>query len=168
MKCPNCGAEVNGKFCEFCGTKMPEEATTLNIVNNYYGNTSGNAVQQPSSAFCPQCGGNSISFQRESSGTRGYHKTVGMCKTCGYTWVTAQDQPTFTGYISTTSPHNKGVALILCIFFGVLGGHYFYVGRAGMGILYLFTAGLFGIGWIIDIVRIAAGSFKDSYGLPLV
>ena len=25
MKCPNCGAEVEGKFCTCCGTKLPEQ-----------------------------------------------------------------------------------------------------------------------------------------------
>ncbi|MEO5643525.1 MAG: TM2 domain-containing protein [Bacteroidia bacterium] len=44
------------------------------------------------------------------------------------------------------------VALLLCIFLGPLGIHRFYLGYTGMGILYLFTAGLFGIGWIIDII----------------
>lgn len=50
---------------------------------------------------------------------------------------------------------NKIVALILCIFFGLFGVHKFYEGKTGMGILYLFTMGLFGIGWIIDIINIA-------------
>jgi TM2 domain-containing membrane protein YozV len=46
------------------------------------------------------------------------------------------------------------VALLLCIFFGVLGVHRFYLGYWGIGILYLFTAGLFGIGWLIDLIRL--------------
>lgn len=45
---------------------------------------------------------------------------------------------------------NKWVALLLCVFLGFVGGHKFYEGKAGMGILYLFTMGLFGIGVIID------------------
>ena len=45
--------------------------------------------------------------------------------------------------------------------------HYFYVRRPGMGILYLFTMGLFGIGWLIDLIRILTGSFRDCDGLPL-
>lgn len=49
---------------------------------------------------------------------------------------------------------NKWVALVLCIFLGFLGGHKFYEGKAGMGILYLFTCGLLGIGVLIDFIII--------------
>ena len=49
-------------------------------------------------------------------------------------------------------PKNKWVALILCIFLGYLGAHKFYEGRAGAGLLYLFTVGLFGIGWFVDCI----------------
>lgn len=49
---------------------------------------------------------------------------------------------------------NKWVSLILCILLGVVGAHKFYEGKGGMGILYIFTAGLFGIGWVIDIISI--------------
>ena len=44
------------------------------------------------------------------------------------------------------------VALILCIFLGTLGIHRFYLGYTGMGLLYLFTFGLLGIGWLIDVI----------------
>jgi hypothetical protein len=46
------------------------------------------------------------------------------------------------------------IALLLCIFLGFLGIHRFYLGYTGLGILYLLTAGIFGIGWIIDIIRL--------------
>ena len=49
---------------------------------------------------------------------------------------------------------NKWVALILCILLGYFGAHKFYEGKAGMGILYLFTVGLFGIGVFIDFIVI--------------
>lgn len=49
---------------------------------------------------------------------------------------------------------NKWVALILCIFLGYIGAHKFYEGKVGMGILYIFTVGLFGIGWIVDIISL--------------
>ena len=49
---------------------------------------------------------------------------------------------------------DKWIALLLCIFLGWLGGHKFYEGKIGLGILYLFTCGLLGIGIIIDIIVI--------------
>ena len=66
-----------------------------------------------------------------------------------------------------TSPKSRMAALIICILFGEFGAHYFYAGRPGKGILYLFTLGLFGVGWIIDIIRIAFGTFTDGNGLYL-
>ena len=45
---------------------------------------------------------------------------------------------------------NKWTAFLLCLFLGCFGAHKFYEGRIGAGILYLFTFGLFGIGWFID------------------
>jgi TM2 domain-containing membrane protein YozV len=72
-----------------------------------------------------------------------------------------------TGYMTMTSDKSKMVALILCILGGFFGLHYFYVGRIGKGLLYLCTAGLFGIGWFIDIIVIVAGGFKDNAGAPL-
>ena len=62
------------------------------------------------------------------------------------------------------SPKSRIVALLLCFFFGVFGVHRFYVGKFGTGILYLFTAGGFGIGWLIDMITIACGVFRDSQG----
>lgn len=51
-------------------------------------------------------------------------------------------------------PKNKWVALALCIFLGFFGAHKFYEGKGGMGVLYLLTAGLFGIGVFIDFFSI--------------
>lgn len=47
---------------------------------------------------------------------------------------------------------NKWVAFCLCLFLGCFGGHKFYEGKVGMGILYIFTLGLFGIGVLIDLI----------------
>ncbi len=49
---------------------------------------------------------------------------------------------------------NKWVAFALCVTLGFFGAHKFYEGKAGTGILYLFTCGLFGIGWIIDCINL--------------
>ena len=49
---------------------------------------------------------------------------------------------------------NKWVAFLLCFFLGPLGIHKFYDGKIGMGILYIVTCGLFGIGVLIDLIKI--------------
>ena len=40
---------------------------------------------------------------------------------------------------------------LLWFLFGFIGIHKFYVRKTGMGVLYIFTGGLFVIGWLIDI-----------------
>lgn len=45
-------------------------------------------------------------------------------------------------------------AYLLAIFLGLFGAHYFYLRRPRWGYLYLFTFGLFGVGWLIDLFRL--------------
>ncbi|MEO5533933.1 MAG: TM2 domain-containing protein [Pseudolysinimonas sp.] len=47
---------------------------------------------------------------------------------------------------------NKVVYILLTFFFGVIGVHRFLRGQIGLGILYILTAGLFGIGVLIDFI----------------
>ena len=51
-------------------------------------------------------------------------------------------------------PKNKWVTFTLWLLLGIVGGHKFYEGKIGTGILYMFTGGLFFIGWIIDLFAI--------------
>ena len=85
MKCPSCGAEVQGKFCEYCGSEVAKE----------------------SSSHCPKCGSAKVAFKRERVGTatkstsyksvfgtsrqkqsitQAVYRTVGVCQNCGHTW----------------------------------------------------------------------------------
>jgi TM2 domain len=65
------------------------------------------------------------------------------------------------------SPKSRSTALILCALLGWLGVHRFYVGKVFTGILWLCTGGLFGIGYVVDIILIATGEFRDVDELPL-
>jgi TM2 domain-containing membrane protein YozV len=67
-----------------------------------------------------------------------------------------------------TSDKKKITALLLCIFLGGLGVHRFYVGKIGTGVVWLLTGGVLGIGWLVDIIMIAVGKFKDKQGNILV
>lgn len=53
-----------------------------------------------------------------------------------------------------TRPKNKWAAIALCVLLGWCGGHKFYEGKVGMGILYIFTFGLLGIGIIVDLIAL--------------
>ena len=55
---------------------------------------------------------------------------------------------------NVSQKRSKWTAFFLCLFFGFLGAHKFYEGKTGMGILYLLTVGLFGIGWLIDCIAL--------------
>jgi TM2 domain-containing membrane protein YozV len=74
--------------------------------------------------------------------------------------------------ITMNGTHSKGVGYIMWIF-GFFGIHRFYYGRQVSGTIYLFTLGLIGIGWLIDLflipsldrdadLRYAAGPYDYS------
>jgi len=108
MKCPNCGAESQGKFCEYCGSEISQEKTTVNVTNNYYdGTTTEKITDDTSIGKCPKCGHNKVSFKRERTTTatqsqsrkkfigtgrtgrsvrQASYRTIGVCQNCGYTW----------------------------------------------------------------------------------
>ena len=71
--------------------------------------------------------------------------------------------------IQRVSSYNKKTALGLCLlgFIGVAGLHRFYVRQYVTGLLYLLTAGIFGIGTCVDVVRLLTNCFKDGDGLCL-
>ena len=54
---------------------------------------------------------------------------------------------------ATPNTHSKLIGYLLWIF-GFSGAHRFYYGRQGTGVIWFFTAGLFLIGWIIDLFLI--------------
>lgn len=63
---------------------------------------------------------------------------------------------------------SKIKAVLFCFFLGFLGAHKFYEGKKGMGILYIFTGGLFAIGMYVDLIVILAheGKYYDPDDKP--
>ncbi len=69
-----------------------------------------------------------------------------------------------SGVVSSKSWATTTFLVFTC---GLFGGHRYYTGHIKSAIFQTFTAGGFYVWWIIDIVSILSGSFKDSRGLPL-
>lgn len=65
------------------------------------------------------------------------------------------------------SRKSKRKALILCLFFGLLGMHDFYLGKSLEGVVKFLTLNLFAIGWLIDLMRIANNDYTDYAGHPV-
>ena len=66
-----------------------------------------------------------------------------------------------------TEGYDWTVTLILAILVGVYGVDRFYTGSIALGIVKLITFGGCGVWWLVDIIMIATGSYKDAYGRPL-
>jgi len=62
------------------------------------------------------------------------------------------------------SEKSRGVATALALVLGLVGGHRFYVGKAGSGILMAVTAGGMGVWWLYDLLTVALGDFRDVDG----
>lgn len=137
IKCPECGKEISDKAasCPNC----------VAVVKKKFCQHCGKAIDDDC-VVCPKCG----KQVREIGGTDRniIINNSSSAAAAASASATANVLPVVYG-----KPKNKWVSLLLCIF--TFCGHKFYEGKIGIGILYLFTVGLFGIGWIIDIITLA-------------
>lgn len=115
--------EERMKFCKYCGRKIHEDAVICPLC--------GRQVEDMKKTEQPN-----IVINNSSQSTNSNVNNLNSNITEMYGVVLK----------------NKWVAFFLCLFLGCLGAHKFYEGKAGMGILYLLTAGLFGLGWFIDCI----------------
>lgn len=62
------------------------------------------------------------------------------------------------------SDKNKIVAIVLCVFLGWFGVHRFYTGHIKLGVVYLFSMGICGLGVLVDLILLCTHNYKDSLG----
>ena len=55
---------------------------------------------------------------------------------------------------SMPKPKNKWIALLLCFFLGFFGAHKFYEGKPALGLVYIFTGGIFAVGVVVDFIKL--------------
>lgn len=144
MLCLNCGEEIlgNAVYCPLCGcrTYFPTHShTPADAESEVHSAPAPSAPPRQQSATQPPKNPYIQQGRRVPPATYG--------------------PPAFTDPLH--SPKRRGTAALLCLFLGVFGVHRFYVGKIGTGLLWLLTFGLYGIGAIIDLLRILCGSFRD-------
>lgn len=137
INCPECGKEISDKatVCPNCGAPLEKK----------YCMYCGEQID-PDCVVCPKCG--------KQTGKLKDDKII--INNSSSSSASAAASASSRVYVHAGKPKNKWVSFFLCLFGGVFGLHKFYEGKIGMGILYLCTAGLFVIGWIIDIFSILA------------
>ena len=70
--------------------------------------------------------------------------------------MTTQPAQLQTVRLDSGAHRSIGVAYALWFILGIFGAHRFYLRKPGTGVLWLFTAGLFMVGWIVDAFRLPA------------
>lgn len=142
--CVNCGIEIKEEYeyCPECGIAITDEKNLFSkFAEENYKFCKLCGEKMPEDAFyCLACGATfdlqDYDFESikhsviSKSNSRKIDTSVGVWK-------------------------NKWVALILCIFLGIFGMHRFYEGKKVTGLIYFFTFGLLGIGWLFDLILIA-------------
>ena len=110
--------------------------------------------------FCPNCGTRTenAKFCKYCGAVIGADCVV--CPACGRQveplQSAQQPQPVYVNNNVTYGgvAKSKWTAFFLCLFLGLIGAHKFDEGKIGMGVLYIFTGGLFGIGAFVDLIVI--------------
>lgn len=163
MYCYNCGKQIadGTKFCPECGAKLNPTA-------------SGNVDVSAPSSSTPVTA--SVPSQQQLAPDKKYclycaaqiPQDAVICIACGRQVAEMKQaagpapQVVVTNVNTNTNVNSgmgrgrqksKWTAFILCFLFGIFGIHKFYEGKIGMGLLYLFTFGLFGIGVLVDLIR---------------
>ncbi|MBR6243028.1 MAG: TM2 domain-containing protein [Ruminococcus sp.] len=140
-------------YCQGCGNAMPESSNTCSACGRpviHYGNNSGRTI------FCQHCG-NQMPDDAVICTSCGRELRPYSSRSYGMPQVIINNQNISNDYMNNAAgskPKRKWTAFTLCLLFGYTGVHKFYEEKTALGVLYLLTFGLFGIGWLADCVML--------------
>lgn len=131
IKCTECGKEISDKAttCPNCGAPVGKK----------YCSHCGSQIDLDC-VVCPKCGKQVGALKQDKIVINNSASSSSSASASATASVNAR----YAGRAK-----NKWVSLLLCLF--TICGHKFYEGKILMGFVYLFTCGLFFVGWIIDI-----------------
>lgn len=142
-KCPQCGAPLDGERCGYCGYCINQAAKERPI-----------EAERSDSDARAKAPARRRARQPEPEIKPIFHDE-------------ALEKTPQRRILYGISQRKWSTTLLLCIFLGFLGAHRFYTKKMWTGLLYLFTFGLCGIGWLVDILLILTNIFRDGYDLTL-
>ncbi len=170
LRCPYCDSVVNSgnQYCPKCGmTTSPQDTTCA-----YCGEKFGAAVnlEEPK----PQA---NVNAQPHAQAQQQQYRQPQPGPTVPPYIQSTPPAPNRNSYgnvnyrPSSGMPTEKGssflVTLLLCLFLGYLGIHRFYTKNWIAGVLQFMTGGGCGVWWLVDLILIVAGSYRDGDGRPL-
>ena len=174
MICANCGSTIKeeDRYCSFCGalnegeTKFEMEVIDIDLNNDGFtaeNSQSGQRVYEDISSYNQEAAQQpQQAYQQPQQAYQQPQQTYQQPYQQQYQ---PPVQPVYVNTVDNSRSHlSRAAAALLCFFFGAFGVHRFYAGKVGTGVLWLFTAGLFGIGAFIDFIIIICGGFTDSDG----
>ena len=145
MRCESCGAPVTEAKCLYCGRKhtsfsAPESNQSQETLESMQSETTATSIEKHVDQVYKQDRnlGRDPQLEQDQNSEKVYHLEVNLQR----------------------EQERAIVRFILCFFFGIFGAHYFYDRRPGLGLLYLFTWGLLGIGWLVDCIRLLIKMIK--------
>ncbi len=140
ITCPECGREVSDKAtsCPNCGSPINDSK------DKKFCQHCGELIDKEC-VVCPKCG-------KQVADLAGSDRNIIINNSSSASAAASASAIASALPMAYGKPKNKWVAFFLCLF--TFCGHKFYEGKVGMGILYLCTIGLFGIGWIIDLISL--------------
>lgn len=133
IKCSECGREVSdkAKTCPNCGAS----------VKKVFCRHCGEMIDSDC-VVCPKCGKQT-----------GYMNDKNIIINNSANSSASSSASSSSCVLEQGKRKNKWISFFLCLF--TVFGHKFYEGKTGIGILYICTLGLFGIGWFIDLISLA-------------